>query len=103
MTDTSGTLSVIDTARLSVIAGIPLDPGGTAGDIDVSADGRRGHVTRRGSGTVAVLDAITPSVAATIPVQSAPNGVAVTPDGRHVHVTSEGATRCRSSTRGRTP
>src|ERR1700730_8264822 len=41
------------------------------------------------SNTVSVIDTATtpPSVVATIPVGNGPNGVAVTPDGKHAYVT----------------
>jgi YVTN family beta-propeller protein len=47
------------------------------------------YVTNEGDGTVSVIDTATNTVVGTpIPVGSAPTGVAVTPDGKHVYVTN---------------
>tara|TARA_B100000315_G_scaffold260775_1_gene325086 strand:+ start:1015 stop:1377 length:363 start_codon:yes stop_codon:yes gene_type:complete len=48
----------------------------------------RAYVTNNASGTVSVIDVATNTVIATIPVEDAPNGVAITPDGTRVYVTN---------------
>jgi YVTN family beta-propeller protein len=47
------------------------------------------YVVNAGS-SVSVIDIGTNTVVATVPVGNAPSGVAVTPDGKHVYVTSDG-------------
>ena len=47
------------------------------------------YVTNDAANTVSVIDTATNTVvAATLPVGIAPNGVAVTPDGKHAYVTN---------------
>ncbi|MBQ26537.1 MAG: hypothetical protein CMH81_00115 [Nitrospiraceae bacterium] len=48
----------------------------------------RAYVTNNSSGTVSVIDVDTNTVIATIPVEDAPNGVAITPDGTRAYVTN---------------
>ena len=43
-----------------------------------------------GSNTISVIDTITNKVIATVPVESDPNGVAVSPDGNKVYVVNSG-------------
>jgi YVTN family beta-propeller protein len=89
----SNTVSVIDTATNTVTATIPVgvSPFGVA----VTPDGSKVYVANEdiahpsgivGPGTVSVIDTATNTVTATIPVGSAPGGVAVTPDGTKVYV-----------------
>src|SRR5262249_51127601 len=44
------------------------------------------YVTNNGSATVSVIDTVTNTVVATIPVGLAPNGVVLTPDGKFAYV-----------------
>src|SRR5215831_11877612 len=46
------------------------------------------YITNSGSNTVSVIDTATNTVVSTIPVGTAPAGVAVTPDGSKVYVTN---------------
>lgn len=50
------------------------------------------YVANESSNNVSVIDtgATPPSVTATVPVGSGPDGVAVTPDGTHIYVTNQG-------------
>jgi YVTN family beta-propeller protein len=45
------------------------------------------YVANNGLTTVSVIDTATNTVVATVPVGNLPNGVAVTPDGKHAYVT----------------
>src|SRR5665811_2105497 len=45
-----------------------------------------GFDTASPTNNVSVIDAATNTVVATVPVGSAPNGIAVTPDGKHAYV-----------------
>jgi YVTN family beta-propeller protein len=46
------------------------------------------YVTNFGANSVSVIDTATNKVVATVPVGNSPNGVAVTPDGKHAYVTN---------------
>ena len=68
--------------------------------VAVPPDGDRVYISNPGSDTVSVLDTVTNTVTATIPVNAGStgtclgntpcNGVAVTPDGRKVYVGNRG-------------
>jgi len=80
-------IAVIDTAALArtrLLGGVS-DPERVA----VSGDGRRLYVSEEDSARLAVLDASSGRVLATVPVGREPEGVRVSPDGRWVLVTSE--------------
>jgi YVTN family beta-propeller protein len=49
------------------------------------------YITNNIDGTVSVIDTATNMVMTTLTVGSAPEGVAVTPDGRHAYVANEGS------------
>ncbi len=49
------------------------------------------YVTDIGSNTVSVIDTATNTVVATVPVESAPVGVGITPDGTHTYVANSGS------------
>ena len=54
------------------------------------------YITNEGGNTVSVIDTATNTVIGTpIPVGSSPVGVAVTPDGSKVYVTTASPTPCR--------
>jgi YVTN family beta-propeller protein len=86
----ASSVSVIDTAKNTVIATIPvsninnINPFGVA----IAPDGRKVYVTD-GVG-VSVISTAKNEVTATIPVSGPVLGVAVTPDGRKVYVASAG-------------
>ena len=91
-----GTVSVIDTATNMVVATVPVgvNPQGVA----VTPDGTHVYVTNIGpcavpfgpcSGTVSVIHTATNTVVKTISVVSLTGGVAVTPDGTKVYVTTQ--------------
>ena len=70
------TVSVIDTATNTGVAGIPVCcPLGVA----ITPDGTRAYVTNAGYNTVLVIDTVTNTVVATITVGESPFGVAITP------------------------
>ncbi|HYM42699.1 MAG TPA: cytochrome D1 domain-containing protein [Steroidobacteraceae bacterium] len=80
-------IAVIDTAALArsgLIGGVS-DPERVA----LSRDGRRLFVSEEDAARLAVLDARSARVLATVPVGREPEGVRVSPDGRWVLVTSE--------------
>lgn len=80
-------IAVIDTAALArsgLIGGVS-DPERVA----LSRDGRRLFVTEEDAARLAVLDARSARVLATVPAGREPEGVRVSPDGRWVLVTSE--------------
>lgn len=81
----NGTVKVVDTKNLKVIATIPV--GSYPQGVAVSPDGTRVYVTNyQVKGTVSVIDAATDTVVATVPVSTRPVGVAVSPDGSQVYV-----------------
>jgi YVTN family beta-propeller protein len=86
ITNSDGTVSVIDTTSNTVAATIAVgnEPFGVA----VTPDGSTVYVTNLLSNTVSVIDAASNTVTATIGVGSGPLGVAVTPDGSTVYVTN---------------
>jgi YVTN family beta-propeller protein len=84
----SNNVSVIDTAKNTVTATIPVGtfPWGVA----VSPDGSKVYVSNLQAtaipSTVSVIDTATNKVIAAIPVGIYPEGMAVTPDGSKVYV-----------------
>jgi YVTN family beta-propeller protein len=84
--DTSGSVSVIETAANFVTAIIPV--GSQPSGVAVSPDGSKVYVANSSSGTVSVIETETYTVIKTIPVGNSPEGVAVTPDGSTVYVTN---------------
>jgi YVTN family beta-propeller protein/VCBS repeat-containing protein len=99
-----GTVSVIDTATNTVIdtdAGVAgvnaISVGGSAWDMALSPDGTRLYVTKQNNSTVSVIDTTTytlvdadPAAAGVNPISvgGQPWGLAVSPDGTRVYVTS---------------
>ncbi len=90
-----GSIVVIDTADLSIVATIPIEeafPGGPA----VSRDGQFVYFTEPSRSTVSVIATATNSVVATFPVGESfsafgsnyPFGIAFTPDGALAYVTN---------------
>jgi YVTN family beta-propeller protein len=80
-------IAVIDTtalARTQLLGGVS-DPERVA----VSRDGRRLYVSEEDSARLAVLDASSGRVLATVPVGREPEGVRMSPNGRWLLVTSE--------------
>jgi YVTN family beta-propeller protein len=77
-------VSVIDTARRTVVATVP----GVAGPVAITPDGKRAYVA---SSPVAVIDTASKKVMARVPVGSQPSWVAVTPDGKYAYVTNRGS------------
>lgn len=71
-----GTISVVDTQRMTEIARIPVGPG--PGVVGFSADGRFAFVSLRGRNAVAVLDARAHRVLKYIPAGKGPSGLLVT-------------------------
>ena len=73
----SNTVSVLDTARNTVVAMVPVGvfPNGAT----ITPGGTRAYVTNSHSNTVSVLDTARNTVVATVPVGVFPGGVAITP------------------------
>jgi YVTN family beta-propeller protein len=72
----SGTLSIIDAAKDSIIAEVPV--GKRPWGVDVSSDGRFVYTANGMSDDIAVVDAASRRVVARIPVGKRPWGVVVT-------------------------
>jgi YVTN family beta-propeller protein len=83
---TSGDVSVIDTATNTVDATIPVAP--TPFAVAITPDGGRAYVTSAASENVTVIDTATRSVTASVAVGGSQAGVAVAPDGSRVYVAS---------------
>src|SRR5437899_1497939 len=91
-TNTSDTVSVIDTATNTVVATIDFPVGLGPIAIAITPDGTRAYVTSNGSNTVTVIDTATNTVVATVTVGQGPlRGVAITPDGAGADVTDQGS------------
>ena len=80
----SDSVSVIDTAKNTVIATIPV--GSAPEGVGVSPDGTRIYVANTSDDTVSVINGTTNTLVATVPVGAAPGGVAVAPDGDSVYI-----------------
>jgi YVTN family beta-propeller protein len=105
----SGTVSVVDTVTNMVTATIAIGKFNQSGGVAVSPDGSKAYLTNDGTdpspgatGTVSVIATATNTFTATIPVGSGPQGVAVSPDGSKVYVANSGfntvcPTPCQSS------
>jgi YVTN family beta-propeller protein len=83
-----GTVSVIDTASLSILATIPVRGSGTSeggpNGIAITPDGSRAYVTL--SNVVSVIDTAANAVVANVTVPDfQKNAIAVTPDGKYVY------------------
>lgn len=81
----SGTVSVIDTAKDTVMATVATGAGATG--VGLTPDGSRAYVGNVAAGTVSVIDTETNSVIKTIAVGTGPLAAIVTPDGGRVYVT----------------
>ena len=80
------TVSVVDTASLSVTATIPINDAGGPDGIAVAPDGSRAYVTTLGN-NVWIIDTAKNAAVASVPICCGA-GVAVAPDGKHVYVLS---------------
>src|SRR5262249_6961872 len=85
VTNSNGTVSVIDTTTNTVVASIPVGAQSRVG-VAVSADGTRAYVTTNSNGLVSVIDTATNTVIDTIAVGAAPSDVAIR--GDRVYVTN---------------
>lgn len=77
---TAGTVSVLDTESLAVVATFPV--GAQPGRIAFTADGARALVPNASADTLTVVDVATHAVTATIPVNDGPSLVVVLPGER---------------------
>lgn len=84
------TLIVIDTATNAVVTTVPLGLGCfycyRSNTLAVAPDGSRVFVANQVAGTVSIVNVSTHTVAATVPVGGAPNGVVPSPDGTRLYV-----------------
>lgn len=87
--DGDGAVHVIDSARDEVVHTLK-GLGTGAGRMAVSADGRWAASTHGGSQDVALIDAVTKTVAATIPVGKGPGFPLFSPDGSKLYVMNYG-------------
>lgn len=83
------TLSVIDTRANSVVATIPMK---TPYDPQIATDGRHVYVSNGGDGTVSLVDVATNMITSKLQIGKSATGLAFTPDGKRLLVTSGGAT-----------
>lgn len=77
-------ISVIDVAGKTLLATIKV--GALVHGVCAPADGRRAYATIESNHTVQVIDTLTNSVSATIPLPGRPNECAVTADGKYLVV-----------------
>ena len=86
----TGTVSVVDTATLTVLGTIPVaGPIGLA----ISPDGSRLYVVSTNPANVlVVVDTATRAAVASVPVGSSPAGIAISPDGSRVYVSNSSGT-----------
>ena len=87
--DGDGAVHVIDSATNQVVRTI-TGLGTGAGRMAVSADGRFAASTHGGSEDVALIDAVTKAVLATIPVGKGPGFPVFSPDGSRLYVMNYG-------------
>ncbi len=87
--DGDGTVHVIDSATDEVVK-VLSDLGKGAGRMAVSADGRWAASTHGGSQDVALIDARTKQVTATIPLGRGPGFPVFSPDGSKLYVMNSG-------------
>lgn len=85
----TGSVSVIDTAKNSVVATIPVHR--SPSYISVDATGQRAFVANTGSNTVSVIDLASRKVIATVATGEKPTTALIAPDGRTLVVTNKGA------------
>lgn len=88
--DGDGTVHVIDSAKDEVVKTLQ-GLGKGAGRMAVSADGRWAASTHGGTQDVALIDARTKEVAATIPLGRGPGFPVFSPDGSKLYVMNSGA------------
>lgn len=88
--DGDGTVHVIDSAKDEVVKTLQ-GLGKGAGRMAVSADGRWAASTHGGTQDVALIDARTKEVAATIPIGRGPGFPVFSPDGGKLYVMNSGA------------
>ncbi len=97
-----GTVSVIDTASNAVVATVMnlATPAGVASGVAITPDGKDAYVTvdqfvADSQGAVLVIDTASNTVVASVspafPLWIDPEGVAITPDGKHAYVFERGA------------
>jgi len=88
-TQSSGSISVIDTTRNAVVATIPVQRNPTA--ISVDPTGQRAFISNTGSNTVSVIDLDARRQIATAPTGDKPTAILVSPDGRTLVVANSGS------------
>jgi YVTN family beta-propeller protein len=85
-----GAFSVVDLATRTVVATVPASAGTSPTGVAASPDGTRAYLAFSGAeNAIRVLDLPSRAVVGTIAVGGGPLGVAVTPNGRKLYVSSE--------------
>jgi len=83
-------ISVVNTANMTVIATVSVPTGSPSG-LAVTPDGAYVYVACQGTNSVAVISTAANAVVATIPVGATPVQLAITPNGAQVYVVNKGA------------
>src|SRR5262245_62872800 len=84
----AGVLVAALVAAFAALLIFPASPSAAAG---ATAVGPKAYIGLFKDNAVAVVDTATDGLLTTIPVPAGPHGLAITPDGRKVYVSSDGA------------
>ena len=82
--ESAGQVDVIDAADSKVLQVVTLPKGSRPMKVLVSANGKLVYVSNGRAGTIAILDAQTYAVSATVKVGPRPWGIGISPDGKYL-------------------